>query len=154
MTFERSRDWKLIKAVVTHPKVYDHVSDDFSPSQDDWQPIENDAMWYVLSKDGEEVLGLWAFHPINGICYEVHTCLLPSSWGERAHTAVKELVPWVWENMPCKRVVTQVPKYNRIAFYFAKHAGLQEFGVNAKSFLKRGKLHDVIWLGISKPEAA
>lgn len=154
MNFERSTDWKLIKAVVTHPRIYDVIADDFSPSQDDWQPVESDRFWYVLAKDGEELLGLWAFHPLNGVCYEVHTCLLPNSWGSRARIAAKEVQTWAWLNMPCRRVVTEVPAFNRLALKFAKDAGFIEYGINPKSYLKHGTLHDIVLLGLQKPEAA
>lgn len=154
ISFEISQDWKLIKAIVTHPKIYDHVSDDFSPEADAWEPVNDPAVTYVLVKDGEEILGLWAFTRQNGVCFEVHTCLLPNSWGERAHMAVQKLVGWVWENLPALRVITQVPAYNRHALKFAHLAGLTEYGLNPKAFMKHGQLCDVILLGISKPEAA
>jgi RimJ/RimL family protein N-acetyltransferase len=153
VTFERSEDWELIKRIVTDAKIYPWVSDDFSPKREDWQPIRDPAVWYVIVRDGKEILGLWMLVPENPICWKIHTCLLPAAWGDRARQAAKELATWVWENTPCMRVNTDVPAYNRLAYRFAIAAGLGRFGVNPKSVLKHGKLHDQIMLGISRPGA-
>lgn len=153
MKFERSRDWPLIKAIVTHPAIYPYVGDDFAPDPDNWEPYQDESIWYVLVKDGEEVLGLWAFIPHNQICWDVHTCLLPNARGSRARQAAQELAPWFWENTTCERVITEVPEYNRIALMFAKRAGMEVYGTNPKSFKKDGRLHDLILLGMSRPQA-
>lgn len=151
MTFERTHDVEVIKSIVTHRRVYPAVSDDFSPPADQWMPIQHEDAWYVVAKDGDEILGLWALFPDSRICWKVHTCLLPVAYGERAKRAVLEFEQWVWANMPCLRVTTDVPAYNRLALKFAFEAGLKQFGLNPSAYMKNGKLHDVILLGISKP---
>lgn len=151
MKFERTENWELIKKIVTHPRIYPAVSDDFSPKAEDWEPIKDENAWYVVVGDGEEMLGLWALFPENRICWKVHTCLLPKAYGERAKVAAGEGSAWVWANTPCLRLITDVPIFNRLALKFALYAGFTQFGVNPKSYMKYGKLHDVIMLGISKP---
>jgi RimJ/RimL family protein N-acetyltransferase len=151
ITFERTTDWSTVKAIVTHPKIYQAVSDDGSPAPEQWEPIQNEVAWYVLVKDDAEVLGLWAFYRESVACWQVHTCLLPSAWGEKARDAVRALVPWVWANIPCLRVVTEVPEYNRRALRFAQIAGMTQYGLNPKAYMKGGKLYDIIELGISRP---
>ena len=153
ISFERSFDYGQIKSIITHQRIYPFVSDDFSPAPADYRPLESEKVWHVLVKDDAEVLGLWILVPENEICWKIHTCLLPNSWGERAKQAAKLLAKWIWENTPCLRVITDVPEYNRVALKFAKEAGLAEFGVNEESFMKNGELHDQIMLGISKPKA-
>jgi RimJ/RimL family protein N-acetyltransferase len=151
--FERSKDWPLIKSIVTDPKIYPWVSDDFSPKREAWEPIQDPAVWYVVVRDSDSVLGLWMLVPDNSICWKIHTCILPSAWGQKARLAAKELGPWVWDATPAMRVNTDVPAYNRLAYKFALVAGLKQFGVNPKSVMKNGKLHDQIMLGISRPGA-
>lgn len=151
MTFERSEDWELVKQIVTHEKIYPHVSDDFAPPAAEWEPTKHPDVLYVVARDGEEVLGLWALIPENRICMKVHTCLLPGAWGERARRAASEFIPWVWANTGCQRLNTDVPEFNRIALRFALQGGFTQFGVNPKSFKKNGKLWDQIMLGISRP---
>lgn len=151
MKFERSEDWELIKKIVRHPKIYPSASDDFSPPAEEWEPVRHKDAWYVIASDEGETLGLWALLPDNRICWKVHTCLLPKAYGERARIAVGEFSAWVWANTSCLRVITDVPIYNRLALKFALHAGLTQFGLNPRSYMKNGKLHDVVMLGISKP---
>jgi len=150
MTFERTKDYELVRQIVTHPDIYPFVSDDYSPAPNDYKPFESDSIWYVLAKDGDELLGMWSFVPDNAICWQVHTCLLPTAGGKRAKRAAKEMAEWIWQNTTCLRLVTNVPDYNRQASIFARWAGMVEFGRNPKSYMKTGILHDQILLGISK----
>ena len=152
ISFERTTDWPLVKKIVTHPMIYPHMSDDFAPAAEAWKPIQDESFWYVLVREEKELLGLWILHPENAICWKIHTCLLPSAHGEKARAAVKYFANWVWENTPCHRVNTDVPIYNRLAYRFAKRAGMTEYGLNPRSWMKNGRLHHQIMLGISRPE--
>jgi RimJ/RimL family protein N-acetyltransferase len=99
--------------------------------------------------DGGELLGLWMFTPQNAVCWEIHTCLLPCAWGRRAGEAARRMAEWVWANTPCRRLVTAIPAYNRLALRFAEAAGMRRWGLNERSFLKHGELQDQILLGLS-----
>lgn len=152
MTFERCRDYGLIRSIMTHPRVYQHISDDGSPDVAEFQPVESEALWYVVVRDGEKVLGLWLLVPQNSICWEIHTCLLPEAYGQTGRRAAVEMAEWIWANTPCRRLITTVPVSNLLAHRFAVRSGMREFGRNPASFLKNGALHDQILLGMSKPE--
>lgn len=147
--FERSFDYPLIRGIMTHEAIYRHLADDHSPSADQYQPIESEAVWYVLAFDSKELLGLWMLHPHNAICWEIHTCLLPHAWGARALEAAHLLPDWIWEHTPCRRLITNVPEYNRLAYRFALRSGMVEYGRNEASFLHEGRLYAQICLGIS-----
>lgn len=149
MTFERTKDYALIRKIMTHHRVYPHITDDGCPPVEKFHPGESDDLWYILVTD-DEPLGLWLFVPQNAVCWEVHTCMLPVAWGERAAAAAKEMAEWIWKNTPCRRIITNVPECNRLALKFAKAAGMVEFGRNEKSFLKNGKLWGQIMLGLTK----
>jgi RimJ/RimL family protein N-acetyltransferase len=154
--FERSIDYELIRSIITHPKLWPYLSDDNSPAPEDWQPIRHEALWYVVVREIEtdaagELLGLWMFVPQNSICWEIHTALLPSAWGERGQLASRLLAGWLWKNTPCRRVVTNVPASNGLALHFAHQAGMKIYGINEASYLKGGKLLDQICLGLTKP---
>jgi RimJ/RimL family protein N-acetyltransferase len=154
--FERSFDYELIRQILTHPKIYDHISDDGSPAREEYQPIEHEAIWYVIVRDvreeGEDLLGLWMFTPQNAVCWEVHTALLPCAWGPAGQRAARLLPEWIWANTPCRRIVTNVPETNRLALHFAAKAGMKVYGVNRQSWMKDGVLCDQICLGLSKSE--
>ena len=150
LNFERSQDYTLIRQIITHPAIWPHVSDDYTPKPEEWKPAENDSVWYVLVYDGGELLGLWTFIPETAICWKVHTCLLPCAWGYRSRIAARQMAEWIFANTACLRIITDVPEYNRHALKFAKDAGMHEFGYNAASYMKNGILHGQHLLGISK----
>lgn len=147
---ERTFDYELIKHIATHPKIYPHIADDGSPSAEEFEPIRDEHIWYVLVKAGTRPVGVFTYVPQNFVCYEVHTCLLPEIWGTYSLQAAKMSIQWIFENTPCRRIVTNVPDYNRIALRFARQSGLREFGVNPKSYLHDGSLWDQHMLGIGK----
>jgi RimJ/RimL family protein N-acetyltransferase len=152
MTFEYTTDAALIRSIVTHPKIWPDVSDDFTPAADDWRPgFASARPLYLVPKDGAEVLGVWLFEA-RGACWEIHTSFLPEAWGPRARQASAEMLAWLWSHTACRRLITNVPSYNRRALRFAERAGLTQFGVNERAYLKDGTLHDLILLGISKPD--
>jgi RimJ/RimL family protein N-acetyltransferase len=137
---------------MTHPKLYEWCTDDSCPARESFQPVQHPGIWYVLAFDGDELLGLFCLAPQNGICWELHTRLLPASWGPLATAALEGLISWLWANTPCERLVTNVPDFNRLALKFARRAGLVEFGRNERSFKKHGKNHDQILFGVTKSE--
>src|SRR5262252_6220981 len=145
--FGRSHDYDLIRSILTHPAIYRHISDDHSPPVADYRPVESDAVWYVVAQAedaevGTYVLGMWMFVPLNGICWEVHTAVLPRGWGDVGLEAARMLPAWIWEHTPCRRIVTNVPSTNRLALHFALKAGMTIFGINRASYLKGGILRD------------
>jgi RimJ/RimL family protein N-acetyltransferase len=152
LTFERSRDFAIIGEIMRHAKLYDACADDFSPTRERFVPREEEAIWYVLARNGERVLGLFALAPQNAICWEIHTRLLPESWGAAASAAARGVVLWIFANTPCVRLVTACPAYNRLAIRFAERAGMTCYGINLASWQKNGKLFNQVLLGISKYE--
>jgi RimJ/RimL family protein N-acetyltransferase len=151
---ERSTDYELIRRIMAHPAVYRHLTDDASPPVAEFSPIENDAYCYLVAWEGNELLGLWLLVPVNAVCWEIHTALLPNAWGDRALGAAAVMLEWVWGNTHCRRIITHVPAPNRLAYRFALAAGLKVFGIDEQSFLKNGELHDQICLGINRPREA
>ena len=150
--FERTHSMDLVRKVMCHPMLYPHLIDDGCPPPEEFYPHDVPTFWYVTVYDDDELLGLWMFTPQNAVCWEVHTCLLPCSWGIRAREAAQRMATWIWNHTQCRRIVTTVPSRNRLALRFAEDAGMRQFGVNEKSFLKDGKLQDQILLGLSPQE--
>ncbi len=151
MTFQRTRDWALVKWIATHPMIWPNITDDFAPEPADWKPRTDEEIIYLIARDGDEVLGMFIFFPDNPVCWDVHVCMLPSAWGPRSLAAFLEMFQWVWANTNCMRIVGAVPKWNRRAALFALKAGMECFGINRKSHKKYGTLHDMALFGVSKP---
>jgi len=149
LSFERSQDWELIRGIMLNPKIWAHISDDSTPPLDQFEPVQAEHIWYVIVRDGEEVLGLFMLVRHNAVTWEVHICLLPSAWG-RTLQAARGMAAWAFANMPCLRIITHVPAYNRLALRFAERAGMTQYGINYRSYLKNGRLWDQFCLGMSK----
>lgn len=150
MTFERTHDLELVRGVMTHPRIWRFISDDGSPEAGDFTPSDHPSVWYMKALDGAEFLGIWMFVPQTSVCFEVHTCLLPSAWGPRATQAAREMAEWMWANSPALRIVTSIPVINRLAIRLARNAGFTEYGRDPQSYQRDGMLWDRVLMGVSK----
>jgi RimJ/RimL family protein N-acetyltransferase len=135
---------------VTNEKIWDYVSDDGSDILT-YEPVIEESIYWLKAVNQNQDYGVFLVHPQNYVCYEVHTCLLPTVWGMALECTIP-LIEWVFRNTKCQRLVTNVPEYNYRALSLAKRSGLTEYGFNEKSYLKNGKLFSQIMLGISKED--
>jgi hypothetical protein len=149
---ERSEDWAAIKQLVRDPAIFPHVSDDFYPSPDTWEPTASDDLCYLLARDKEGLFGFGIFLPDTWACWKAHMGFLPRSYGAKAIASFKEMLDWMWAHTPARRIVGEVLSDNRRAIKFATEAGFREYGVNEKSRLKGGAMRDQVCLGISRPD--
>ena len=113
-TFERTQDMELVRQIMTHPRVYPHITDDGSPSAEAFRPIEHPAVWYILVKMHGELAGVLVAAPQNSVCFEAHVCLLPNCWGHSSEAA-HECCTWLFDKTGALRVVASVPGCNRLA---------------------------------------
>ena len=150
MKFEVMQDRKLATKIITHPKIWPHVSDDFSGQPENFIALTSLPILYLAVKENEDLLGLFVITWENSICWKIHTCLLPETWGQKAKQIGNELRAWLFSSTNCHRIVTDVPANNRLALAFAKSCGMTEYGLNPQSFLKDGQLYDQVLLGVSK----
>lgn len=148
MIVERTHDMRLVSEIMHHPAIWPHIHDD---GVKEYQPVDLDELYWLKVVD-DETIGAFLVHPNNSVCYEVHTCILPDAWGNKAKKASQLLLKWVFENTVCMKLVTHVPAYNKLAKRFAKNAGMKEEGINRQSFLRNGELLDQYLLGITKQE--
>ena len=153
MNTSRTNDMSLVRSIVTHPQVYPWVTDDGGAPADGYQPVppNGDAVLYVLVESGGGQ-GIFAFYQQNTITTEAHTCVLPSMWG-RTHVAARAAIDWVFANTRYQRIVTSVPDDNPLAARLAAMAGMQKYGHNPGSFLRKGRLLGVDLFGVSKEES-
>lgn len=147
---ESIHDERLIASAMRHPRIYPHITDDGCPSAVDFKFGLSESLLYLGVFEGEQFHGLFCAHPHNMVLFEVHTCLLPSIWGERAIGSAKACAAWLYANTQCRRIITSVPSDNVLALRLARNAGMRQYGVNPKSILRDGKLLDLIMLGMGK----
>lgn len=150
MKLTRTRDMALVERIVWHPAIWPHVHDD---GAEDWAPADHDGIWWMLVTMGDSApAGVFMVHQANSYCCEMHTCLLPQMWGTEAARAAQMLLRWAFMETECRKMITNVPAYNRAAFRFAKAGGMQQEGINRASFMRNGQMIDQIMLGITKEE--
>lgn len=151
--FTAVNDIKTIKEILTHPAIYPHITDDFSPNPQEFVPVMLEGLIHLLVTEDEEIMGMFIFAPHNSICWEVHTCLLPHAWGQKAREIMGELKVYVWGSTAnIQRVFTTIPETNKPALYSARRNGFEQYGINFRSIKKGGVLVDQILLGMSRPE--
>lgn len=150
--FERTRDLDRVRWILTQPEIWAKVIDDSAPHSEEWQPNGHPDIWYVTASVGPHLLGLFTFIPLNAVCFEIHVAMRKLAWGRPAEEAGKQIWAWMWEHSPARRIVATAPAFNRLVVRYAERSGMKKYGVNEKSFLRFGRLHDQVLLGISPTE--
>ena len=151
MHFERTTDYELVRQILTHPRMFPHMGDDFMCPVEEYQVPTDPRIWYVLASDEWRAIGLFCFIPENEICWQAHVAMLRKVPPALTHRAGKEIIEWLWRNTPCRRLIASVPASNPAAVKFGIQAmGLIRYGVNRRSFMKNGILRDQILMGRSR----
>ena len=132
-----------------YQSAWDKIGDDETRSQSIFFPDMSAAHYWLEVEDNGEKLGIFLARQMNKVCYEGHIVLLPSAFGQSGEAA-KLAVNWMFENTDCQRIIGCIPAYNTPAINVAKKAGMKQFGINEKSFMKDGILFDQVYLGISR----
>lgn len=145
ITLERTQDMAIVRGICTDPRIWNAMTDDFSPAPEDYKPPADGAIYVLVRHDGH-VGGMFVLVPRTAIRYEIHTLLLPSLSPWRKLEAASRICEWVWQNTPCQSLLTEVPVVNSAALWFAKAAGMMEIGVEPNSFQKGGVLYDTVIL--------
>ena len=145
MRLEETRDVSVIRAVMTHPRLWPWLSHDFSPSAAEFWPSCTPGVHYLEARsDQGELLGLCIAHALNPVCWEVDHAILPHAWGATAIAIGRALGHWVWDNTDAQTVVGMTPSDNRLACRYAQTLGMVETGRIPKAFQRRGLLHDLV----------
>ena len=145
-----THDTGAVNAIIRHPKVYPYISDDHSPEAKDYdcfELMESAGAWFLLVKPGP--LGVFCVHAHTRSICEIHTCLLPIARGRAREIGLK-VVEFVFENLPCEKLITWVPEDNRLARKLALDVGMREEGFSPKSWRKGGRMLGRYLLGIEK----
>ena len=148
---ERTTDAKIIKSIATDPRTWDAISDDHTPKREEYEPPVDGAV-YVLVRSGKKIGGMFVLVPRSHVRWEIHTLLLPELSPWRKLEAAAKMRDWVFTNTPCESLVTECPAPNKLAYGFAVAAGMIQFGIEPKCFLKGGVLYDSVWLSMNRPK--
>lgn len=144
---ELTTDTDFIVSCITHPYIWDRITDDGAPDRDLYFPPINEGIMWVKVDD----YGVFMLAKQNHVTYEVHTILLPCARGKAVEIG-KQALEWAFLNTDAKRIITNVPSCNPLALRLARSVGFKDIGINELSFQKNGVLYDQFVLGISKED--
>lgn len=147
MKILRTFDEQYVSAC--YAAIWNKIADDFSIDQTLFFPDMSRNNYWLVPYDEDRALGVFLLRRMSDIQYEAHIVLLPCALG-LASKAARHVVRWMFDNTRCERIIGCIPVYNRLAINVAHNAGLSDFGINEKSFMKNGKLWDQVFLGISR----
>ena len=143
----------LIREIMTEGKLWEQLSEDHAPAKEDWMP-DMRYPWLVLTReidDMVELYGVVAFIPQTPIVYKFHPAFLPDKWGDAQITDLTKLaLDWAWKNLPVQKIVASVPVIYKSTLRLGQRVGFKREGINKKSFLKDGILHDQYYLGLTR----
>ena len=152
LTIEKTEDMDIVKQIMTHPKIYPNISDDYSVSADKFVPPENKNIWYLLVKNDGVSVGLFLGVPKNSVCMEVHHYLLPELWGKQTLKAAQMALNYLWEHSMCQCVIGFTPLYNKLAVRYAIGVGFTLLGNLPSSYLKNNELWAQAIFYMERPE--
>lgn len=138
-----------IMPIFKHPEIHPFIVDDFTK---DFYDLKIISKWgiFLLIKNGEENIGFILIVPWNGICFEGHIAILPKYRGEKSIESIRKGCEWLYSNTSCQKIIAQIPVYNQKAYAAILSAGAKLEGINEKSIMRNGKLHDQYLLGFKK----
>lgn len=148
---ERTFDKNLIAEIMTHPRLYPHIADDFYPAPENFMPLAGDNVFYLLAKEAGCILGLCIAHPINTLLWEIHHAILPCAWGRKAQRIGEAFEAWLWENTQALKAVGFTPSCNTLAVRYAAKHGLKEVGRLTKCYQRGFELFDILIFEKARP---
>jgi RimJ/RimL family protein N-acetyltransferase len=154
-------DTNFIKKLYDNHNMIKYLTDDNSPSLVDIG-IENiisaESIYPIISMIGETPsknvtdTGLFLFFPWNYTTYELHVAILPEYRGRHSVDSGILAGKWMFNNTCCRKIVTMIPVPNYKAKALALAVGMQQEGLNRKSYCKDGVLYDQYLYGICKED--
>lgn len=148
MIIKRTYDSDVIDSVLKHDEVRPYIIDDSTDGFIDYPII--DEIYYLAAYEDDEIVGLFVLHPMNNNVLQGHTSVLPKYRGKKALEAIKSGIDWVFKNTEYDKIIGITPIYNKKAVAYSKKAGFEIEGINKKSIMKNGKLHDQIYFGLRR----
>jgi RimJ/RimL family protein N-acetyltransferase len=146
-------DAKFILSVLNHPDIDEKSNDDglYDITHDNIElNLESEFITILIPSLDQDDIGFFLFIQQNLIMAELHTCILPGYRGLKVVEAARLVKDYIWNKTPFKKVVTQVPSYNKAAIFMALKCGFKREGINKLSFLKNGMLYDQHYFGLCK----
>jgi hypothetical protein len=126
--------------------------------QDHWPDISEDntqlripdvvnEFWVGVWDDGK-YKGCFRLGAVTSVLYEVHICIGRGQILAYCHAFFR----WCLDNTDLRKMVCNVPEFKKGAISTALRMGFSRQGINTDSFQKRGALHALVQLGITRKQ--
>lgn len=148
-------DLTFLKELYSGPHVGKYLKDDNSIIMGEEQfkvIINTDVIYPLISSEDGKNTGLFLFFPWNVTTYELHVAVMLNCRGRHSVIAGTMAGKWMFEHTPCRKIITMIPKPNYPAKWLALAVGMKQEGINRKSYLRDGVLHDQYLFGICKED--
>ena len=152
MIIERTRDIDIINSIMFDDDIFDTVSEDGATKERQRFDVYNEYWLKVLVNN--EVVGLYNLHHTNQSTLEAHVHILKRFRGDHSVNSILKAYEWLVENCGSEVVkfTSSIPVIYPNVLRFCLSNGFTHEGVNRKSYLKNGIVHDVDMVGITMKE--
>jgi RimJ/RimL family protein N-acetyltransferase len=114
--------------------------------------IQPDTLWFEVVDEQDNWVGLlYVMHMSRVIDCEVHILFFDRKPAEKVHLC-KQVVQWVFEHYPLRRMTATIPHIYYRTIKLAKSIGFKEEGRKRESQLMGNKWVDEVILGILRHE--
>ncbi len=148
---EVNRTWITNPILEVMQQVWGVLTDDSGLKFEDYRPrIDEDSRWYITSHNGRPVAAFW-LRRLNGVTWEAHANVIPSTWGSKRGTALcRQALKLAFEDTEALKFVAQITDSSPATQKMAESIGFSREGINKKSFLRDGVLHDQVYFGMTR----
>ena len=152
MIIERTRDIDLINTIMFDDDIFDVISEDGTTKEGQRFNVYNEYWLKVLV--GDELIGLYNLHHTNQSTLEAHVHILPKFRKEHSKSSILKVYEWLIDNCDedVVKFISNIPAIYPNVLKFCLSNGFKHEGINRKSYLKNGLIHDVDMVGITKSE--
>ena len=143
-------DPAVILSVVRDPVLYDAISDDGSPSVDEWEP-DMAHTWFGCYYSNV-LIGVPMMHQINAAMWQMHALFLPKYWGTGLPRLLAPMVKSLaFELSGAKKFYAIIPTANEVIVEWAQKVwGMEIEGTCKDGWLKNGKYMNIYHMGVSR----
>lgn len=155
ITIEQTTDYTYIKSVFLRPAIYAQMSDDASPAPDElrMEAIKSIPCFFLRPVIDGVPSGAW-WLVWKGDRLEGHTALLPSCRGSTAIRATRMALDWIWKNTGAKSVTSYAWSDSPAVAWFCRACGLSVDRKEAWPNTRGGRIVDITYFTINRPEGA
>lgn len=122
--------------ILRHPKIYETICDDGSPTIED-VVIPDGCISVVVYVD--EAIACFILHEVNSVTLMCHVQILPE-FRHLSDEIGKAVIEWTKDNTEAKKLIAWIPFDCENVRFFAERMGFTVEGISEDSIMKGGKL--------------